>query len=563
MTETHTRPDHPEHFDVHHENGEALMCMSSGGECRVLVEVMPGYTPEEEQQLIASTTSALEAIDHFTGGKAADIFTGMHIKIGEDVAEGGAKAVAEENQVLLNGRKMLLSIAEMRQVSGAYSDDELASFPDEHRPGGALEYSLVHEIGHVLDGRTETGEAYHRIDASESPTKYGREFDKWHDDNKDHEAFAEGFAHAVWDMPVSEAMGNTVRDTVNARFQEITDSQSKTDETATTDQPELAKTVRLMERLHAAEAFSTPEQSKKFLDSLGYDDFKKWISFVNGVERGIPRSERGQVSDSLVQSEGMLTGTEVEYRPPHKNFRERLLKMAFEKAQSVDDPEIAALTIGLSINAIHYFEDGNGRTARMAYALLSRGYSGSQEDQAYYSSLLENIKGREVVNPNPAVSGVDKKIRFEMFAKMQQKSGFAEAFGDRPPTRVHEGYPNVMAGEYSPDEIAAGSEIDATGRRMLYDTMESGGMSMISLMKTFGPDRVKDFVRTSPDGARTSVNGNAFLPTLTQEEIQTWWENTQYAIRNYVQRLINIADRDDVAEIAAHYKPQTDEAPTL
>ena len=239
MTETLNRPEHPEHFsEVHHENGEALMCMSSGGECRVLVEVMPGYSPEEEQQLIDSTTGALQAIDQYTGGKAADIFTGLHIKIGEDVAEGGAKAVAKENAVLLNGRKMLLSVAEMRQVSGAYSDEELAGFPDEQRPGGALEYTLVHEIGHVLDGQTKTGEAYHRVAASESPTKYGRETDEWHADNKDHEAFAEGFAHAVYGMPISETMEATVRETIDARLQEITESQANATETAGADQLE-------------------------------------------------------------------------------------------------------------------------------------------------------------------------------------------------------------------------------------------------------------------------------------------------------------------------------------
>lgn len=221
MVETLTRPEHPGHFDVHHENGEVLMCMSSGGECRVLVEVVTGYSPEEERQLIASTASAFRAIDRFTGGRAADIFTGLHIKIGEDVAEGGGKAIAEENLVLLNGRKMLLSVATMRQVSGAYSDEELAGFPDMERPGGALEYTLVHEIGHILDGQTKTGEAYHRVSAGESPTKYGREADEWHSDSKDHEAFAEGFAHAVYDMLISEKMAATVRKTVDARAQEM------------------------------------------------------------------------------------------------------------------------------------------------------------------------------------------------------------------------------------------------------------------------------------------------------------------------------------------------------
>ncbi len=221
MAETLNKLDHSEHFDIHHENGEALVCMSNNGECRILVEVSAGYTPEEEQQLIKSTTDALDAVNKFTDGRAAEIFSGLHIRIGEDVTEGGAKAVAEENRVLLNGRKMLMSIAEMRRVSGAYGDEELNDFPDEHRPGGALEYTLVHEMAHVLDGQTKTGEAYHRVAASESPTIYGREFDKWNTNNKDHEAFAEGFAHAVWGMPVSETMKTIVYETVDTRLQEL------------------------------------------------------------------------------------------------------------------------------------------------------------------------------------------------------------------------------------------------------------------------------------------------------------------------------------------------------
>lgn len=262
------------------------MCMSSGGECRVLVEVMAGYSPEEEQQLISSTTSVLEAIDRFTGGRAADIFTGLHIKIGEDVAEGGAKAIAEENQVLLNGRKMLLSVAEMKQVSGVYSDDELAGFPDEHQPGGALEYTLVHEIGHILDGQTKTGEAYHRVTADESPTKYGREADQWHSDNKDHEAFAEGFAHAVYGMPISETMETTVRETIDARAQEIAKSQTNAVETAGVDLTPLRDMSReqLSEyfdsgNIHNGSHFMSSIDNEKYQE-LCETDLKEGIRFL-------------------------------------------------------------------------------------------------------------------------------------------------------------------------------------------------------------------------------------------------------------------------------------------
>lgn len=95
MTETLAKSEFPEHFVVHHENNEAQMCLSSGGECRVLVEIKSaefGYAPEEEKRLLQASAEALEAIDHLADGKAADLFAGLHIIIGEDLADGGAVA---------------------------------------------------------------------------------------------------------------------------------------------------------------------------------------------------------------------------------------------------------------------------------------------------------------------------------------------------------------------------------------------------------------------------------------------------------------------------------------
>lgn len=320
------------------------------------------------------------------------------------------------------------------------------------------------------------------------------------------------------------------------------------------DTPELAVTISLMERLHASEIFSTPEESKKFLDTLDYDEFKKWINLVNGLERGIAVPERGKVSNSYVQSESGLLGTEVEYRPPHTGQREGLLQMAFEKSQAVKDPEVAGLVLGMSINAIHYFEDGNGRTARMAYALLSKGYDGSDESKQYYSALLENTKGRDVVNPNPAVSGIDRVILLEMFHKVKKETGYEEAFKDANfPTYIANAYPDAFAGEYSPAELAVSKEIDSEGRGMLYEVIENGPLTITSLMASFSPDRIKEFIRTSSDGKRTYVMGSDFLPTLSKEEIIHWWRRTQGAKNGYVKRLINFSEREDAATIVAKY----------
>lgn len=219
MAEVLNRQTKPEHFELHHgDHGEALVCMTHDGECALLVEVRDEYSQEEQVRLSEATEQALESLDVFLGGKASELFAGLRIKIGEGLIEGGGKAYAEDNELVLSGHKMMLSIAEMRRISGAYDVDELGGGRiDPDQPYGTLGYTLVHEMGHILDGQTESGQAYSRINSSESPTKYGRESDEWHE-HKDHEAFAEGFAHTVYGMPVSETMKLAVQDTIEARL---------------------------------------------------------------------------------------------------------------------------------------------------------------------------------------------------------------------------------------------------------------------------------------------------------------------------------------------------------
>jgi hypothetical protein len=239
-----------------------------------------------------------------------------------------------------------------------------------------------------------------------------------------------------------------------------------------------------MEVLRAEKLFGTPAQAKEFINSLDYGEFKRYLDFVNGVERGIPLGERGKVSDSFVQSSSQLYGDSTEYQPPHQDHREQLLEMAFNKAKEVEDPQMAALTLGLAINAVHYFADGNGRTARMVYSLLSKGYDGSWESQRYYSQILENGKGREIVNPNPALSRVDKIIYSEMFKVCVDKYGF----GDSAPSYVDEGYDCFFDEDRSSENLRVSDAVGAAERRALHEVLSSG-WAEVSLMPAFSPER--------------------------------------------------------------------------
>ena len=179
--------------------------------------------------------------------------------------------------------------------------------------------------------------------------------------------------------------------------------------------------------------------------------------------------------------------------------------------------------------------------------------------QKSYSSLLENTKGREVVNLNPVKSGIDRKIRSELLETAKLKYGYAEAFGDKIPAYIQGAYTDdTFAGEESPNKLIAADDIDAEGRLMLYHATQSGGMDMISLMTAFNPERLKDFVKTSAaDGTHTYIEDTEFLPTLSKEEIAHWWYMSERAIKVYVKKLIKVADRDDAAAVAAHYSDKS------
>lgn len=304
----------------------------------------------------------------------------------------------------------------------------------------------------------------------------------------------------------------------------------------------LAKTVKIMDSLHATEIFGTPEQSKAFLDSLDYDGFKKYISFVNGVERGIPATERGKASNSSVSIDMGILGHKTTYSPPHQLVRDGLLKDAFEKAQSIDEPEMAGMTLGLSINAIHYFADGNGRTARMIYALLTKGYDGTQESQGYYSSLLEETTGRDIIDLDPTVSGVDRKIVSDIFSEIMTESDeHAEILGGRTPMRVVRGYDDNDINKYlyQPD--------------LEYDNDHDLAIELMSFMVVCNPKHIKDFIEISQDGTCT-VKFNALLATLPEEDAKQYRLGVQALRYEYVKRLIDIADRKDAKEVSAYYR---------
>ena len=316
----------------------------------------------------------------------------------------------------------------------------------------------------------------------------------------------------------------------------------------------LAKSVRMLEKLHAEDELATPEDSKQVIDSMNFDEFMRFISTVNGVERGISHSERGVASGSYIRSSA--PGKHVEYLPPASENRKELLEEAFHKAQVLEDPEAAALTLGLSVNAIHYFLDGNGRVSRTLYTLLTKGYDGSTESKKYYSDILENTKGRKLVDISTNHGGLGSKLFSEIAGETRQKYGYTSAFGDKAPSKIDSFYSREPRGESSPNDLRVGKNVDDRHRLMLFQTLEGGGTEMTAIMRALPPERVKKFVKSKGRGYE-QVNfliGKKFIPSLTNDEIEAIWTASNDIAIDYVRKVINITDRNDYPFYAKFYR---------
>jgi len=136
------------------------------------------------------------------------------------------------------------------------------------------------------------------------------------------------------------------------------------------------RTLRFLKKIHADEVFSDEEHTREYIDNIEYDDFKELLDGVNAVIRGIPVARRAADGERVVITSGLI---DKGYIPPKYNERDELLREVFHTAKRMNQKQAPladiAILLGVSINAIHFYGDGNGRTSRLAYTLINDGYS--------------------------------------------------------------------------------------------------------------------------------------------------------------------------------------------
>lgn len=159
------------------------------------------------------------------------------------------------------------------------------------------------------------------------------------------------------------------------------------------------KVIKFLDRIKVNEIFDNEDTKREFIENLDFEEFQSLLMRMNGILRDIPIKNRAVAKEEILKS-GLGT-----VNTPHDNDKEDLFKTVLETAKSMNsqkkDLKDIALLIGSSINTIHLFEDANGRTSRLFYALLTENYS-----EVKYNKYLTEILGKsgsKKVDINPEI----------------------------------------------------------------------------------------------------------------------------------------------------------------
>lgn len=129
--------------------------------------------------------------------------------------------------------------------------------------------------------------------------------------------------------------------------------------------------VNFLDKINAYDYINAIFDSEK--EKPSFDEFKNFLVRINGIAREIPIKKRS-FDGKEMEISGFL-GTDTLF--PKFEDKDDLLRYAYDSLIITNRDDLK-YSLPAIINAIHYFEDGNGRTSRTMHQLLEN-HSTNQE----------------------------------------------------------------------------------------------------------------------------------------------------------------------------------------
>ncbi len=164
------------------------------------------------------------------------------------------------------------------------------------------------------------------------------------------------------------------------------------------------------------------EQFEGWIQNTTYEDFTSYVARLNGIITNEPLHRRSFKSSKVMVGNDWINQGDA-FHTPFSSAKEKLLRQVFEATKRLGSNDDRALLLYYSLQDLHLFADGNGRTGRALYQMISD--KGRQLSETELSELLDHQKGEAVGNGRSVFAESVLKpetafyyIRREIFKKM-------------------------------------------------------------------------------------------------------------------------------------------------
>lgn len=182
------------------------------------------------------------------------------------------------------------------------------------------------------------------------------------------------------------------------------------------------KIIDFLTRIGAYEYIQKLISNPEADQSLSFDKFKDFLTRLNGIARDIPISERKTDGETVY-----LSGFD-EALVPRQEDKEAILKDAYEAMSKISSGDEAYL-LPATVNAVHLFADGNGRTSRVLHTLLTKFESNEKFIEKLRLALSEDGRYETAdINPARVRTDIDKIILNRHGIKFENEKEWSPIF---------------------------------------------------------------------------------------------------------------------------------------
>ena len=208
----------------------------------------------------------------------------------------------------------------------------------------------------------------------------------------------------------------------------------------------------------------SPEDRLKLIHSMNNEEFERILTIGNTILQNFPRESAGYAQRLQVTG-----SSEVGYQAmPATEDKSSLLKLTLNTAQNkkVSTLQDKALLLSYGVQAVHPFQDANGRLTRAMYHLLTRGM---EDETILHQTLVNEQDPYYVLDAHCFINGGQGLLKEHL--KSADKNPVTYAY-------VPKYHPNFHDAQFNPENITIPNRIES-------DSKETDAVQTLFLDKDF------------------------------------------------------------------------------